>query len=401
VLTVRFPRRPLEADLVRLRRIPGLRWAPGLRAWVGAATPETAARLRALFPEAGIPAVTPPGAPRSGSRPSKAPRPTPATMTATTPATMLDASSAATRTPIPPTIPPPWVELYERTRRELVLEGYSPRTRKVYLGHIRRFLRWVEEEREGGAGDVALPAIDAGTMRAWLLHRLDRDEISRSSHGQIVSALKVLLVRILGRRQEVEGLRLPRRERSLPKVLSRVEVRQLLDAARGSRAQAILTLLYSSGLRVGELVRLRPTDLEVERGLLRVRKGKGARDRYTLLSERAMAAVVRYQEAHRPASWLFPSGADPERPLTTRTVQAMVRGAAKKAGLTKTVTPHVLRHSFATHLLEAGTDLRYIQLLLGHASTRTTQIYTHVSRRDLARIRSPLDSMDFGGDAEG
>ncbi|TVP50285.1 MAG: integrase [Gemmatimonadales bacterium] len=307
--------------------------------------------------------------------------------------------------PAPASPPPPWSALLDRARRELLLGGYAPKTRKVYLGHIRRFLEWVHETpgdpgaRPGQAGRGA-PVVDGEAARAWILHRVEHDDISRSSHAQIVSALKVLLVRVLGKREQATRVPLPRKERSLPKVLSRQEMRRLLDATRGAKSQAVIMLLYASGLRVSELVRLRADDLEVDRGLVRVRKGKGAKDRYTLLSDRAMAAVERYRTAHRPVTWLFPSVPDPTRPMTTRTAQAIVKRAALRAGITRPVTPHILRHSFATHLLEAGTDIRYIQELLGHASTRTTQVYTHVSRRDLARIRSPLDDVRFDGDEE-
>jgi integrase/recombinase XerD len=356
-LLLRFGRRPYGVELAALRRVPGVTWSREDGAWVVPTDPATLRVLAAAFPGVVVP-----------------PEPAP-----------------------PP--PPAWSGLLERVRRELLLGGYSPKTRKVYLGHIRRFLEWVHENPPEGRAATnppgAAPTIDAETVRAWLLHRVEHDDISRSSHAQIVSALKVLLVRILGKREQAARVPMPRKERSLPKVLSRQEMRRLLDATRGAKSQAVIMLLYSSGLRVGELVRLRADDLEVDRGLVRVRKGKGAKDRYTLLSDRAMAAVERYRTAHRPVTWLFPSVPDPTRPMTTRTAQAIVKRAALRAGITRPVTPHVLRHSFATHLLEAGTDIRYIQELLGHASTRTTQVYTHVSRRDLARIRSPLDDARF------
>ncbi len=151
-------------------------------------------------------------------------------------------------------------------------------------------------------------------------------------------------------------------------------------------------LLYSAGLRVGEVVRLRPSDLDVERGLLRVRKGKGRKDRYTLLAKRAVEAVRIYLAAFPTESWLFPS-ATPDRHLATRSVQRVVKRAAQAAGIAKDVTTHTLRHSFATHLLEGGTNLRVIQELLGHQSARTTQIYTHVSKSALESVRSPLDNL--------
>jgi site-specific recombinase XerD len=135
---------------------------------------------------------------------------------------------------------------------------------------------------------------------------------------------------------------------------------------------------------------IQPCHAPVQRKVIRVRGGKGRKDRYTLLSERALAAVRLYVAEYCPVKWLFP-GVPPSRPLAARTVQRVVESARVRAGITTPASPHTLRHSFATHLLESGTDLRYIQELLGHASTRTTEIYTHVTRRDLLRIRSPLD----------
>jgi integrase/recombinase XerD len=396
---VRFNPFPTAAQLTRIRGIPGRRWDRGLKAWILPGDPFTARLLEEAFPglapSAALPRVQPPVQPPAQS---PGPRPSPAVPAATASGGS-PAAPGATGSPagpgarasrtflVTPAPPPHWAPLLERAREELLLAGYSPRTRKVYLGHIRRFLQWADRPEA---------AIDASVMRRWILHRLDQEQISRSSHGQIVSALRILLGRILERKEPPERVPMPKRERSLPKVLSLAEVRMLLEAARGTRTQALLMLLYSSGMRVGEVVRLRPGDLEPARGLLRVRKGKGAKDRYTLLSNRALEAVDRYRISHRPERWLFPSRADPDRPMTTRTAQKLVRMTAEQAGLGKRVTPHMLRHSFATHLLEAGTDLRYIQTLLGHASTRTTEISTPVSRRELARIRSPLDDDRFG-----
>jgi integrase/recombinase XerD len=381
---LRFVPRPTPEALERVRRIPGRRWEQDLGAWVLPGDPFTAQLLEEAFPGIGMPRWTPGGREPEGEAP-----PSPTTTPPPTPhlAAPIPSSPPGPQALPDPDPPPAWAPLLEAARQELLLGGYAPRTRKVYLGHMRRFLQWADRPAE---------ALDAALMRAWVLHRLDHDDISRSSHGQIVSALRVLLRRVLKRSEPVEHVPMPRRERSLPRVLSLDEVRRLLDAARGTRTQALLMLLYSSGLRVSEVVKLRPDDLEPSRGLLRVRKGKGAKDRYTLLSDRALHAVERYRAAHRPERWLFPSRSDPARPMSARTAQKHVATTARAAGFTKPVTPHMLRHSFATHLLEAGTDIRYIQTLLGHASTRTTEIYTHVSRRDLARIRSPLDDDRFG-----
>ena len=182
----------------------------------------------------------------------------------------------------------------------------------------------------------------------------------------------------------------PRRERRLPVVLSREELHRFLGAVGNPKHVALLAVAYSAGLRVSEVVRLRLEDLDRDRGLVRIRAGKGKKDRLTLLSQTALTLVDTYLAGVDPGVWLF-AGARVGRHLSTRSVQKITAAARARAGITKPVTPHVLRHSFATHLHEAGTDVRLIQELLGHASVRTTEIYTHVSRRQLQSIRSPLD----------
>lgn len=154
-------------------------------------------------------------------------------------------------------------------------------------------------------------------------------------------------------------------------------------------------LLYSAGLRLGEVVRLKVDDVDYRRRLIHTRQGKGRRDRYSLLSDVASMALDEYCELYRPRDWLFP-GARPRSHLHERSVQKSFYRACCKAHISKGVSVHTLRHSFATHLLEAGTDLRYIQELLGHKSLKTTQLYTHVSRYDLERITSPLDRINIG-----
>jgi site-specific recombinase XerD len=184
----------------------------------------------------------------------------------------------------------------------------------------------------------------------------------------------------------------PKRERHLPRVLNKEETAGFLAELKNPKHRALVMLTYSAGLRVSEVVRLRSEDLDVARGLLRVRHGKGAKDRFTLLSAHALEAVRVYREAFQPQGWLFP-GQPSEQHYSTRSLQKVVKSCARRAGLDRRVTPHTLRHSFATHLLEGGTDLRYIQELLGHESSRTTEIYTHVTSTRLAAIRNPLDEL--------
>ena len=183
-----------------------------------------------------------------------------------------------------------------------------------------------------------------------------------------------------------------KKERRLPDVLSQQEVFRLLEAVGNAKHRVIMLLVYSAGLRVGEVVRLKPGDINKDRNLIHVRQSKGKKDRYTVLSQVALEALNMYVEKERPEKWLF-VGSQPGRHLTESAVQKVFDKAKEKAGIMKDVSVHTLRHSFATHLLESGTDLRYIQELLGHASTKTTEIYTHVSKRDIGRIQSPLDSL--------
>ena len=350
---------PYRPELVtRIRAVPGRRWDPGRRIWRIPDTPATREAVRsmlgvgpgALFPDAD------PHRPATEPVPPTAPR---------------DTESARD----------PTSRLLARFDEEMRLRGYARRTRKAYLGHARRFL--------GGSGDGNEDL--ASELREHVLGRLRDGAVSRSYHNQLISALRLFCSAVLGRRIEALGLERPRRSRHLPTVLSQDELHRFLAAVRNPKHLAILAVAYSAGLRVSEVVRLRPEDLDRDRALLRVRSGKGRKDRCTLLSGTALAFVDAYLEGSHPGRWLFP-GARQGRHLTARTVQKVTAAARERAGISKPLTPHVLRHSFATHLLESGTDVRLIQELLGHASVRTTEIYTHVSQRQLSQIRSPLDA---------
>ena len=278
-----------------------------------------------------------------------------------------------------------------RMREKLTLRGYSRRTHKVYLGHVRRFFEW--STRDGGECRHA-PSVEE--VERYLYHLVEERGASRSYHTQAVSALRFLYEAVLQKPRIAERIPRPKAKRRLPDVLSKEEVARLLAQVKHPKHRAILMLAYSGGLRVGEVVRLGPQDIDAARGLVMVRGGKGGKDRYTLLSRRALEAVALYREAFPPppgAKWLFP-GARPDRHYTARSVQRIVRQCAARAGIAKRVTTHTLRHSFATHLLESGTGLRYIQEFLGHKSSRTTEIYTHVTSAQLARIRSPLDELE-------
>ena len=184
----------------------------------------------------------------------------------------------------------------------------------------------------------------------------------------------------------------PKKQKKLPVVLSPDEVAQFFEAVASLKHRAILMTAYAAGLRVSEVVALRVDDIDSRRMVIRLRQAKGSKDRYVMLSPRLLAILREYWKADRPTQYLFP-GNVPDRPITARTVEKAVPGAREAAGLGKHVTVHTLRHSFATHLLEAGTDLRIIQVLLGHRSLRTTAVYTHVSTATLQATQSPLDRL--------
>jgi integrase/recombinase XerD len=180
-----------------------------------------------------------------------------------------------------------------------------------------------------------------------------------------------------------------KREKKLPIVLDREEVQKLFTVIRNLKHRCILMTTYSAGLRISETAHLKITDIDSKRMLVKVR-GKGAKERYTLLSKVALETLRDYWKYYRPKEWLF-HGNLPSNPISASSIQRIFKKAKQQAGIIKIATPHTLRHSFATHLLEAGVDLHHVQLLLGHRSPKTTPIYLHVTRKDLARIVSPLD----------
>lgn len=342
--------------LARVRALPQRRWDRELRVWRVPDSPACRAALRDLL---GIEhfGVAP------GTRADPFPTPDPAFLPR----------------PTKPAMPREVLAQIERFDEEMRLRGYAFRTRKAYRAHARRFLQ-----------DVGENADLADNLREHVLRRLESGQVSRSYHAQLISALKLFCATVLGRQVEHLPLKRPRRQQLLPTVLSPDEFRRFLAAIHNPKHVAILAIAYSAGLRVSEVVALRPEDLDRDRGLINVRGGKGRKDRHTLLSQLALDLVDAYLNGADPGRWLFP-GSRPDRHLSTRSVQKVTAAARRRAGITKPLTPHVLRHSFATHLLERGIDLRVIQELLGHASVRTTEIYTHVSRRHLQSIASPLD----------
>ncbi len=273
---------------------------------------------------------------------------------------------------------------FEDLKRELLSRKYSYRTVKGYLYYNRDFLGFVKKQPS---------EINDSDIKDYLLYLAEEKQSATSTLNQAINALKFYYVSML-KKKFIYEVKRPRKDKKLPVVLSKEEVAKILSSVDNIKHRAILMLVYSAGLRVGEVVKLKPEDIDSKRMLIHIKGAKGRKDRYTLLSERALEILREYWRKYKPEKWLF-GGAKEGRYLSIRSVDKIFRNACDKTGIKKDVSVHTLRHSFATHLLEGGTDLRYIQELLGHAHSKTTEIYTHVSTKSLGKITSPLDTIEL------
>jgi site-specific recombinase XerD len=266
---------------------------------------------------------------------------------------------------------------------DMKLRNYAPLTIKVYVERVATFAKHFGKSPDRlGAADV----------RAYLLFLVQEKHASWSYYGQALCALRLLYRTTLGKKWVLDGVDCPKKQKKLPIVLSPGEVTQFFEAVTSLKHRAILMTAYAAGLRVSEVVALCVDDIDSRRMVIRIRQAKGQKDRYVMLSPRLLAILREYWKAARPTQFLFP-GNVPDRPITARTVEKACGNAREAAGLGKRVTVHTLRHSFATHLLEAGTDLRTIQVLLGHRSLSTTAVYTQVSPTAMRATQSPLDRL--------
>jgi len=263
---------------------------------------------------------------------------------------------------------------------------YGHGTRKSYGQHLRNYFDWLK------AKSIQVETATREDIRCYLVEMATGGQVSAGYCRGARAALILLYETVLKQPDKVSDLPRMKRPYQLPVVLSREEVARLFKVTTNLKHKALLMVGYSAGLRVGEVVRLKVSDVDSKRMQIRVIAGKGAKDRYTVLSERALSVLREYFRAYKPKDWLFP-GAELTDHLSERSAQKVFACSRKKAGITKPVTFHTLRHSFATHLLEDGVDIRYIQELMGHDSILTTQRYTHVTQKATGRIKSPLDNM--------
>ncbi len=269
-------------------------------------------------------------------------------------------------------------EQWLRSRR------YSDNTVKVYADALKSFLLFFN----------AKPVVEirAEDVVSYNNEYILKNKLSSSYQNQIVNAIKLFFRTQTNRKLEPDLVHRPKQEKLLPNVLSKEEVKKILEAHSNLKHRAMLSLIYSCGLRCGELLALKPAHIDSQRGIVLVKQAKGKKDRIAPLSPKILELLRAYYPQYKPTTWLF-EGQKAGSPYDERSLQQVLKQALAKAGIQKPVTLHWLRHSYATHLLEAGTDLRYIQELLGHKSSKTTEIYTHVSTNSIQKIVSPFDTL--------
>lgn len=269
-----------------------------------------------------------------------------------------------------------------RTRylQEMQRRNYSPRTIKTYVSCLKRLSVYYNQSPD---------TISIQEVKDYLHHIIVKQQASNSLINQTISAVKILHQGVLGLEWNPIKLIRPRREKRLPTILSRQEIDKIIAVTINLKHKSILTLAYSSGLRMSELLNLEIKDIDSERMQIRVCSGKGKKDRFTILSKTTLSLLRDYYYFYQPKHWLFEGLNDKQYSPTS--VQKILKKACLKAGITKHVYLHCLRHSFATHLLEQGVNIQIIQRLLGHSNPRTTCMYLHVQQYSLDNIQSPLD----------
>jgi integrase/recombinase XerD len=280
--------------------------------------------------------------------------------------------------------------LRKRMLEELQRRNYSPETARLYIGTVKDFARYFGKSPD---------KLGQEDLRKYQLYLLNERKLSVGTIVARIAALRFFFVKVLHRPYRQVDLVYPKQPERLPVILSEEEVARLIESASSSYHRVILMMLYGTGLRREELCRLKLTDIDSQRMVIHVRQGKGNRDREVTLSPRLLEVLREYWKWRKPKIFLFPSQQRKrqEKPIDSKTVYYAVREAARRAGIKKKVAPHLLRHSWATHLLERGTDLKTIQVLLGHVDLESTTIYLHLSQRHLQAIHNPVDVLPVSG----
>ncbi len=272
-------------------------------------------------------------------------------------------------------------EFRDRMERDLQIRGYSPSTQQAYLARMKAMVRFFMRPPD---------ELTLEDLNAYQLHLTRERKVGWATYNQSIGAMRFFFGVTLNRDWDMQRIPYQKTGRKLPVVLSCEEVSQLFQAVTNIKHRAILMTAYAGGLRVSEVTHLRVSDVDGQRMMLRVEQGKGRQDRYVMLSHKLLVVLREYWKTYKTRHWLF-TGQNPEQPLTRAAVHKFFQKARRKAGIIKKVSVHGLRHSFATQMLESGINIRRIQLLLGHRSLQSTQIYTHVARDYLENTPSPLD----------
>jgi len=271
------------------------------------------------------------------------------------------------------------VRILKKLETELRIRGFSDNTIKTYLTHNRLFLDFIKKEAKD---------IQEDDIKEYFAN-IQSNKISNKTLALKKAALMFYYKEIL--KKDIIKFKTPRAERKIPEILTREEVKSLINTTKNLKSKLIIKLLYATGLRVSELTNLRLKDLSIDKREGWVRSGKGSKDRFFKLSDFLIEDLNKYiSTLDEKGEYLFPGK---NKTLTPRNIQKIVERSTSKAGITKRVSPHKLRHSFATHLLDNGTDIRMIQILLGHSSIATTELYTHISQEQIKKIKSPIDSL--------
>ena len=274
-------------------------------------------------------------------------------------------------------------ELRQKMKMDMELKGYSPKTIKSYIAHVSNFAKYYNKSPE---------LLREKEIREYLHYCIMEKKLSEGTVNYINAGLKFFYTKTLNRYWNMDKIPRIKEPRRLPSVLSPEEVKSIFDVTENLKHKAILMTVYSAGLRVSEVCNLKITDIDSKNMQILIREGKGKKDRYSLLSKANLKILREYWKRYHPTEFLF-SGRGRTDAITTRSVQRILEKSLKMTAITKNATVHTLRHSFATHLLDAGTDICYIQRLLGHTRITTTTIYLHLRRMDLLNIKSPLDML--------
>lgn len=268
--------------------------------------------------------------------------------------------------------------------QKLEMRRYSINTIRTYRSMFCDFLNYYHQHDE-----VKINQLEEKDIKRYIYHLVKERKVSESFQNQAINAIKFYYEQVLGRKKIFIKIDRPRKELRLPKVLSKDEVKLIISCIHNIKHKAIISLIYSAGLRLSEVINLKIEDIHSKQGLIFVRAGKGKKDRTTLLASSILPLLRAYYIDYKPKEWLFEGPF--EKQYSVKSVQRIFQVALIKAKIRKKATIHTLRHSFATHLLENGTNLRYIQELLGHSSSKTTEIYTHIRSEGIEKVKSPLD----------